>query len=151
MAWFVLLSRGGTGGAPAWLHRRGRASEADARPVGRCFAAGGQRVKAEDIKICLYSRSPPPAPAPRMGSARGSGHPENMLHVVEPERPALQPERRAHRAGRIDPAVEAAMGERDVLGGGGEEQRVLADHLAAAERGEADGAGPAGAGMAVPP
>ena len=62
-----------------------------------------------------------------------SAHPEHMLHVVEARRPALQPERRPDGPGGIDPPVEAAMGQRDVLGAGGEEQRVLAHHLPAAQ------------------
>ena len=68
---------------------------------------------------------------------------------MKTRRTALHPERCADRAGGESLAVERLMRKRDVLGGGGEQQRMFADHLARAQRGEADRARPARAGLAV--
>src|SRR3954452_10595289 len=85
----------------------------------------------------------------RRGQGSASRHAENVHHGIKTRRLRHDPVRRPHRAGGEGPPVEGAMGQYDVLGPGGEDQAVLAHHLAAAQGREADGAGLAGAGMAM--
>ena len=61
----------------------------------------------------------------------------------------LAPERRAHRAAGEEHAVGGDMAQHHPLAGAGEDHLVLADHVAAAQAGEADGALGPRAGDAV--
>ena len=79
----------------------------------------------------------------------GAGHSQDVEHRVQPWRLAGQPLGGADSAVGEGPAVEGAVGQRDLLVAGGEQQGVLADDLAAAQGGKADRAGRAGTGVAV--
>src|SRR5690606_39410757 len=82
---------------------------------------------------------PPPAPSaarPRRRSGRTSwALPEEyVLHVVEAGGPARCPDRGAHRAGGEGAAARGPVHQLDALALAEEEERVLADHVAAAHR-----------------
>src|SRR6185437_10259179 len=75
--------------------------------------------------------------------------PEHVGHGIKPRLLATRPQRRMQRTTREDHAVLSLVHELDALGRPGENHAVLADHAAAAQRGEADIARLARAGVAV--
>src|SRR5205814_958915 len=76
---------------------------------------------------------------------------ENVGHGIEAGLMTARPERRPERAARKNNAVLRPVHELQPLGGAGEDHAVVADHAAAAQRGETDTAGTAVAGIAGPP
>src|SRR5258707_12046476 len=61
--------------------------------------------------------------------------PQHVLHAIKPGLLALQPERRAHRAGGVGFAAEGAMAKLEPLAGRREHHGVHADLLAATQGG----------------
>src|SRR5690606_1797891 len=88
---------------------------------------------------------------PSWVAARGSGlgETENIAHRIEARLAATRPEGGGHRPAREDIAAFGPVGEMDLLAGAGENDGVVADDRAAAQRGEADRAFRACPGMAV--
>src|SRR5258708_20051386 len=63
---------------------------------------------------------------------------QHFLHTVNSGRLADNPARRAHRALRIDRPVARAVRQLEPLAGAGEDDMMVADRIAAAQRGETD-------------
>ena len=67
-----------------------------------------------------------------------SGEAEHVAHRIEAGLAAVRPERRPHRAAREDRAVLGMVRQRDALARAGQDDRMVADDRAAAQRGKAD-------------
>src|SRR5262245_53213394 len=63
---------------------------------------------------------------------------KHVGHRIKSRGAAASPQRRLDRAASENPAIGGDMGKLDALAGAGEDHPVLADHVAAAERGKAD-------------
>src|SRR5690606_18104544 len=77
------------------------------------------------------------------------GRTQYIAHGVEPRLPPMRPKRRLDGSTGEDGAVLREMREDDALPETGKDDGVLAHDRAAAKRGKADRAFPAGAGMTV--
>ena len=75
--------------------------------------------------------------------------PQHLLHPVKAGRLVLEPERGAHRSLGVDRTVRSAVHQFKALAGPGEDHMMVADRIAAAQRGEADGPRSARSGDAV--
>ena len=129
--------------APLGSDRDGKSSRFErstGNPANWRRVAAGYKVSqpAPSASMTCQTRGYRAAKAAIPWPIRRSCHAKHVHHRVQARRLADHPQRRPHRAGGEGTAVEGAVGQRDVLGGGGEDQRVLAHHLAAAQRREAD-------------
>src|SRR5262245_44331838 len=79
----------------------------------------------------------------------GSVEAEHVHHAVDPWTLAAAPQGGLDGAAREDAAVGGVVLQLDDLAVGGEQDAVIAHHAAAAQRGKADVAAPARAGVAV--
>ena len=75
------------------------------------------------------------------GPNKASREAENVRHRIVPRRTALAPQRRGHRAVRVDGAVLPHMADANAFTVQGEDHVVIAHHRAAAKGGKTDGAG----------
>src|SRR5579872_6685223 len=93
-------------------------------------AAGGSGDDAIGGAHAAYISSPPP----RVNRLQ----PQHLLHAVKAGRLADQPTRGAHRALGIDRPVAGAVRQFQPLADAGEDHLVVADRIAATQRGKAD-------------
>src|ERR1700677_1228740 len=75
---------------------------------------------------------------------------KHVFHAVKSRRTARQPRRGEKGAAREHHAVMGPMRELDALAVPGQHRRVLPDHIAGAQRGEADASRPPRPGAALP-
>src|SRR5690606_41485808 len=85
----------------------------------------------------------------RPSSLHGSAQAEDVLHIEQAIAAPAKEARRAHRAERIRHATARLVRDLDALADAGEQHGVIPDHVAAANRREADGLALALAGVPI--